>query len=148
MWELLSAFSPPSPLAFSSSKCLDRSARSLPISQPILLLMPFHNPNQTSPATCRQSPAFPFLSNLFSIHYEDDFVPAPSQCLYHPAMFWPTFAQDPLPDIMQHQCDPVHPRLFDPFPAAKISCSPLPHPQRAYKFRVSNLFMDSLSVVQ
>lgn len=35
----------------------------------------------------------------------------------------------------------------DPFPAAKISCSPLPHPQRAYKFRVSNLFMNSLSVV-
>lgn len=38
------------------------------------------------------------------------------------------------------------PCSFSPFPTAKISCCPLPHPQRAYKFRVSNLFMDSLSV--
>lgn len=42
-------------------------------------------------------------------------------------------------------CDLVCPILYL-LPAAKRSRSPLPHPQRAYKFRVSNLFMDPLSV--
>lgn len=60
---------------------------------------------------------------------------------------WP-LPRTPYQILCSTKCNLVHPILFSPFPAAKISCSPLPHPQRAYKFRVSNLFMDSLSMVQ
>lgn len=34
------------------------------------------------------------------------------------------------------------------FPAAKIACSPLPHPRRAYKFRAPSLLTCSFSVIQ
>lgn len=149
MRELLPALSPPFPACFlflQVPQPLPHSLSSLPLGPSWSeRLLTIQTKRHQPPADRHQHLLFlvtfsPFIKNMI--------CPSSSQSPHRLAIFWLTFALNPLPDLTQHPCNPASPILFSPFPAAKISCSPLPHPQRAYKLRVSNLFMDSLSVLQ
>lgn len=72
----------------------------------------------------------------------------PFQSLHYPSIFF-FFCLGHLTRYITASilsCPP--PAVHTLFPAAKISYSPLPHPQRAYKFRAPSLLMCSFSVVQ